>query len=304
MKISSVRRKEIYGIIGYPIKHTLSPAMHKAAFGELGIDAQYRPFELEPVGLEGFLGGDIVVSDTKGQSISAKDIAGFNITIPHKVAAFRFFIKNKTVKPEAQVFIAGAVNTVKRSGSHLYCYNTDIDGFIMSLQQDLKFCAKGKTAFVFGSGGAGRAVVAGLASQEIDAKKIYLYDINKEATESAKRHFFSCRAHFEDINRLEFIPAGQIKEKINESDLLVNASFLGMKEGDGSLVDKGLLHKGLSVYDVVYNRKTRLVEDAQARGLRAINGLGMLLYQGVVSFEIWTGRRAPIDAMRKALTKC
>ena len=101
--------------------------------------------------------------------------------------------------------------------------------------------------------------------------------------------------------KIDFLDEDQIADKIKECQLLVNASPLGMKEGDGSPVEKSLLHKDLSVYDVVYNRQTQLIKYAKAAGLNAAGGLKMLLYQGVIAFEIWTGQKAPEDVMRKAL---
>jgi shikimate dehydrogenase len=130
-----------------------------------------------------------------------------------------------------------------------------------------------------------------------------MYDINKEAMESAKRHFLSSRSEDFVKDNLEFISKEEIPKKLTESDLLVNASPVGMKESDGSVIDKDLLHKGLSIYDVVYNRQTQLIKDAKSLGLPCTDGLGMLLYQGAASFEFWTNQKPPIEIMREALNK-
>jgi len=308
-KESSIK---IYGLIGYPVKHSLSPAMHNAAFKylkerkKINYDAEYRLFEIKPEELKDFLlNKDFLVKDTTGKSFYAKEIEGFNITIPHKVKAREILLpgdfgltKEVTVRQDHYVFLSGAINTVKRDKNRLEYYNTDSGGFIESLKEDLEFDTKDKNILIFGCGGAGRAVIAALTWKDTNISKIYIYDTNKEAVESAKKHF----DRFDFVkDKLEFILAEQIPEKIEGLDLLVNASPVGMNEGDGSVVDKSLLHRGLSIYDVVYNRETQLIKDAKSLGLHVTDGLGMLLYQGAYSFEFWTDRVAPVEIMRQAL---
>ena len=298
----------IYGLIGYPVRHSLSPLMHNAAFKKLGIDAEYRLFEVRPEELENFLLKDVPVNDSEGKRFSSQEIKGFNITIPHKVRAREILwpidgsglIKNITVRQEYYVFLSGAINTVKRDLIKLYYYNTDAEGFMKSIEEDLALNTNGKNVLVFGCGGAGRAVIAGLTWKNTGIKKIYIYDTSKEVIESAKKHF----SRFDFVkDKLEFISLEQVPEKIKEVNLLVNASPVGMKEGDSSVVDSSLLHKGLYVYDVVYNRKTQLIKDVEQLGLLAVGGSGMLLYQGVAAFELWTGKKAPVEVMREALEK-
>ena len=296
----------LYGLIGYPVKHSLSPLMHNAAFKALGIDAEYRLFEVKPEELNGFLFGSISVKDTEGKSFLSKDIIGFNITIPHKVRALEYLIKNTTVRSDFSVAGPGAVNTVKRGSDKLYYHNTDVEGFTKALIEDLKFDTKNKNVFVFGGGGAGRAVVTALSTEGMEVEKIYIYDINKETMKSIEKHF----SKFDEVkDKLECLSREEIAEKIRDSNLLVNASPVGMKEGDPSVIeDKKLLHKDLYVYDVVYNRKTQLVKDAKSLDLPARGGLEMLLYQGVAAFELWKPEKKPlsdevIDKMRQALNK-
>lgn len=255
---------DTYGIIGWPVKHSLSPAMHNAAFKKLGIDAEYRKFEVKPADLEDFL-------------LNRKDVLGFNVTVPHKVRAKE--ILDRVV--DEKIACVDAINTVKREGSKIKYANTDVAGFLTSLREDLKFDHKDKNVLLIGCGGAGRAIIAGLSKS---AKKIYAYDSNPDAIKSS--------------GILQCISAKEIPEIIKDCQLLVNATPIGMKKGDSSPIDKELLHKNLFVYDVVYNRETELVKAAKGP---AVGGLGMLLYQGVHAFEFWTGKRAPIDVMRKAL---
>ncbi|MBU1061592.1 MAG: shikimate dehydrogenase [Candidatus Omnitrophica bacterium] len=286
---------DTYGLIGWPVKHSLSPAMHNAAFEALNIKAEYKLFPVKPEELEDFL-------------LNRKDVKGFNITVPHKVRALHFFLEGTTVShPHAfnqAYLLADAVNTVKRDGDQLECRNTDIQGFREALINGLKFNPSNKCVFVFGCGGAGRAVIASLLEDGMDVRKIYVYDINKLIIDDCKKHFF--KEEFAGIvrQRLEFVSQEQIQKYIRVSELLVNATTVGMKEGDdSSVIDKNLLHKDLSVYDVVYNRETQLIKDAKALGLPTSGGLGMLLYQGASAFEFWTGRRAPVDVMREALAR-
>lgn len=293
---------DIYGLIGYPVKHSLSSAMHNAAFEALNINAEYRLFEVEPEKLEDFLlKPDKIFKDTKGNSIRAGDILGFNITVPYKVRALEIasLIKNAVPRQYSEVVLSGAINTVKRENGKLHYRNTDTVGFMKSLREDLKFNSANKNIFIFGCGGAGRAIIAGLICKGAGIKKIFIYDLNKDAIDSAQKHFSKLSAWIE--GELEFISLEQIPEKVKDCALLINASPLGMKEGDGSVINKDLLHVNLSVYDVVYNRQTQLIKDAKSAGLNAVNGLGMLLYQGLKAFELWTGKKAPVEVMRKAL---
>lgn len=289
----------LYGLIGYPVKHSLSATMHNAAFKHLGIDAEYRLFEVPPAELENFLSGGFVIGD----NLFSRDVAGFNITIPYKVRALEFLQKGIAPVSDINVAAAGAINTVKRDGKKLYYRNTDKDGFLKSLIGDLKFNPENKTIFIFGAGGAGRAITAGLFPQAgFKVKGVYLYDIKKEVVESARSHF----NNFDWIKeKIEYVSSSEaISEKIAQCQLLVNASPLGMKEQNPSPIDKNLLHKDLYVYDVVYNRTTQLVKDAEERKCRAAcGGLGMLLYQGVDAFNLWLKPKyeAPVEVMRKAL---
>lgn len=290
--------KKIYGLIGYPVKHSLSPAMHNAAFKYYGMEneCEYRLFEVEPRELNGFLKGENTIN-----GVFSKDILGFNVTIPHKISAL---IKDTIVRVDNTVLLAGAVNTVKRKEGKLFYRNTDSEGFIKSLQEDLKFHAQNKQVIIIGCGGAGRAVIAGLITKGMDIKKIYAYDSSLEAVESAKKHFYSLTGIIENVQeKLKFVSKEEIPEKIKYCQLLVNASPAGMRDGDGSPIDKNLLHKDLYVYDVVYNRSTELVKTAKEKCGGAANGLGMLLYQGVLAWEFWTGKEAPVKKMREALEK-
>ncbi|MFA7676877.1 MAG: shikimate dehydrogenase [Candidatus Omnitrophota bacterium] len=293
-------KKTIYGLIGFPVKHSLSPAMHNAAFGHCRIPAEYRLLETSPEALEDFL-------------LNNKELAGFNITIPHKVKACEILEKNfpfnRSTKATQEdlyyVKLSGAVNTVKRNVEGVDYYNTDARGFLRSLEEDLRFNPKDKSVFLVGCGGAGRAVLAALSWKNLGVKKIYIYDLSQKAIDSLKKHFLTLPKEWRSIleQKIEVISNDQVAEKIKFCQLLVNTSPVGMKEGGSLPIDKNLLHKDLFVYDVVYNRETELIKEARSRGLSATGGLGMLLYQGAIAWEIWTGMRAPVREMKEALLK-
>jgi len=313
--------KKIYGLIGYPVRHSLSPLMHNAAFHALKINAEYRLFEVRPQDLEDFLLTDKLIKDIQDDDVRAKDISGFNITIPHKVKA-REILENafprdasspKALDASYFVTFTGAVNTVKRETDRLEYFNTDAPGFLRSLTEELKFNTDGTTILVVGCGGAGRAVIAALGRATFTAieaerepiRKIFISDIDTAAINSAKEHF--CRvSQFSYLkDTCEFILAKELPDIVKDCDLLINASPIGMRGEDVSVVDKKLLHEDLYIYDIVYNRdqETRLVRDARSRRLRVADGLSMLLYQGMDAFQIWTNQEAPVDVMRKALNE-
>lgn len=299
----------LYGLLGYPVKHSLSPIMHNAAFEYLGIPAHYTLFELPPERLDSFLKGQGQVEDIYGNKYSAGEICGFNITIPHKVKAKEILesLPNQKDNPDFQqelyyyVQLSGAVNTVKRINGELRYWNTDVLGFLNSLKEDLHFHPKNKNVLVIGCGGAGRAVIAALSWHENLAKKIYIYDSCSQALDSAQRHF-SRFTFLKDI--LVFISDfSALSEIVYQSDLLVNASPLGMKPEDKPPIELDWLvkNKKLCVFDLVYNRPTQLVVSAKKLALAATDGLGMLLHQGMVSFKLWTEKDPPRQIMEKAL---
>ncbi|MDP3804463.1 MAG: shikimate dehydrogenase, partial [Candidatus Omnitrophota bacterium] len=221
-------------------------------------------------------------------------IAGINVTIPHKIKAKAYLDDNGTLDENAKRL--GAVNTIKISeDGSLYGFNTDGPGFYRSLLEDLRFEPEGKNIFVLGAGGAARAVIMYLGS---GPKKIRVFDIDKEKTRDLKNHYDK----YYDGKKLFIAGQDDFLETLKNSDLLINATPVGMKESDPSPVDKGLFRQGLRIYDLVYNRPvTQLVKEANSMKLHAVTGIGMLLYQGAIAFEIWTGKKAPVAVMKKAL---
>jgi len=274
--------KRIYGIIGHPVRHSLSPAMQNAAFNELGIDAEYSVFDVAPDELGSFLG-----------DIRRKNISGINVTIPHKIDALLYVDKHGTLDANARRL--GAINTILSDGASLQGYNTDGPGFYRSLVEELKFEPEGKNIFVLGAGGAATAIVMYLGRAP---GKIFVSDVDAGKAESLKAHYVK---YYEKGN-LEIVAPGDIGTAIAASQLFINATPAGMKETDPLPIDISFLHPGLYVYDLVYNRPvTGLVKEAQRKRLHAATGLGMLLHQGAIAFEIWTGKKAPVAMMKRAL---
>lgn len=271
--------QRIFGLIGYPVKHSLSPLMHNAAFKALNLDASYELFELKPQELEAFF-----------KTLPQKNISGLNVTIPYKEQVLPFLDK---IAEQAELI--GAVNTIAVSTDKLEGFNTDGDGFLRHLKDDLGFDPEGKNISVIGAGGAGKAVTVTLS--KAGARSIFIYDIEKSKSEKLISHLK------ENFSNVEFKQADSIEGlDIKGSGLLVNATPIGMRESDPLIISPEFISKGLLVYDLIYNPKeTKLLKLAKERGALVSNGLGMLLCQGALSFEIWTGEKAPKDVMRKAL---
>lgn len=271
-----------YGLIGHPVEHSLSPAMQNAAFAAAKVDAEYKLFNVAPDSLEAFL-----------KDLIKNNIAGANVTIPYKVKAKEYIEKNGVLDKYAERL--GAVNTIKVEGGKLKGFNTDGPGFYRSLVEDLKFEPEGKTVFVLGAGGAARAIIMYLGN---GPKKIYVDDIETRMAEEIKKHY----EKYYDRRKLEVVKKGAVKDALNSADLLIQATPVGMDDRDPPPIDIELLHPGIRVYDLVYNKPmTKLVEWAAKKKLHAATGLGMLLYQGAMAFELWTGKKAPVDVMKKAL---
>lgn len=256
---------KLAGLFGYPVSHTISPKMHNAAFKYLGLDIVYIPFSVHPKDLE-----------TAVKALPALGFIGINVTIPHKQTIMKYL---DVITPSAKMI--GAVNTILVKGKKLIGYNTDGIGFVRSLKN---YSLKGKTMFLLGAGGAGRAVA--IQSKLNGLKRIFIADkLTGRARGLARR----CRGTV----------VANIREALRESDIIVNATPIGLRPDDPVSIPAEWIPKGRLVYDLIYNpEKTKLLKK-----VKGINGLGMLLYQGASSFEIWTGKRAPIGVMRRAIWK-
>jgi shikimate dehydrogenase len=265
----------VFGLIGNPVEHSLSPPMHEAAYRELDMDARYVTFEPAP---------DDAASAVEGAA--ALGVAGLNVTIPFKRDIL------DVVDPDPLAERIGAVNTVDFSTDPPTGYNTDAAGVRRALSHH-GVALDGRDAVVVGAGGAGRAVAFTLAD---DCASVHVANRTVERAESLADDVRASADATVTAGGLD-----TLADRVPSADLLVNATSVGM-EGDETPVPADLLHSDLAVLDAVYSPiETRLLRDADAAGATTVDGAWMLLFQGVVAFERWTGRDAPVDAMNDAL---
>lgn len=280
IKISGSTRP--FAVLGHPIGHTLSPVMHNAAFEKLGWDALYLAFDVKPDRLMSVL-----------PAMRSMGFGGVNLTIPHKEVAFKGL-----EHLDASAQLLGAVNTVQfANDGRMIGHNTDGFGFIRALEEAFGKAVAGDAVFVLGSGGAGRACAL-MAAQE-GARAITLSDVE---VERCQRVAAEIRARFPDVaTRVAAGAAEQIADA-READVVVQATPVGMKEGDASLLPPEAFRPGQRAFDLIYHvPKTVFMRAAEQGGAQASNGLGMLLHQGARAFQIWTGVVPPIVEMRRAL---
>lgn len=292
---------ELFGLFGYPLGHTLSPHMHEAAFRELGIDANYLVLELTPKAFRKTM-----------RALSRVLLSGFNVTVPYKETVLKYLDK---VSTEAKAI--GAVNTVYKKGNLWFGTNTDMEGFLISLAREGGFISKNKKIVVLGAGGASRAVTYGLSQK--GAKEIVVVDA---VPGKARGLVGSLKQTFRGTRFLELLAGAlELRWHILEADLVINATPLGLKKADPLPVPPAWIPKsdkkiklapqgralqkpdcGSKLFmDLIYNpAETAFLKIAKKRGHRTLNGLGMLVLQGARAFQYWTGKKPPIQVMRKA----
>ena len=270
---------KVVGVMGWPVEHTLSPAMHNAAFKATGLNWRYLPLPVHP--------------DRLGQAVHglrALGFAGCNVTVPHKQAVMGYLDE---ITAEAKAI--GAVNTILvQADGRMTGHNTDADGFLRSLVgRGLQ--PEGKRTVVIGAGGAARAVAYALASA---GTPITILNRTLSRAEYLVADLASLFPSL-SLRSLSLTP-GTLRQEVTSADLLVNTTSLGMwPHVDGSpWPDEFPLPVSLTVFDLVYNPlETRLMRQARKAGARAIGGLEMLVYQGVAAWELWTGQKAPVEMM-------
>lgn len=270
---------KVYAVLGHPVGHTLSPLMHNAAFEALEMDAVYLAFDVPPEKLMGVL-------------VTVKDIGfgGVNLTVPLKEVAARGLAG---LDESAQLL--GAVNTVKFTPDGMIGYNTDGEGFRRAVEEAFGTPVEGKSVFVCGTGGAGRAVALTCAGSGV--KRIGLADV--DGTRATKLAMEIETKYFTEVS-----VAKDRDAEARKAELVVQATPLGMSPADASPLGPGAFRAGQLAFDLVYVQvETPFMKAAKAAGAKAANGLGMLLHQGAKAFEIWTGVKPPVDVMRKVLEK-
>lgn len=269
---------QLCAVIGNPVAHSMSPAIHNRAFAELDLDYVYVAFHVEDVAA--------AVAGMRGLG----NFRGLSVTIPHKVSIIRYL--DEVAEVDRGI---GSVNTVVNEGGRLKGYGSDGPGALQALL-DAGVRVDGKRVTIIGSGGAARAIAFTLAAKA-RPEGLYLLGVIESELKALTR----------DLARKTSAPAksrllepGILEEWLSESQILIHCTPVGMHPNTKeSAVPKALLHRDLAVMDIVYNPlKTKLLADAEARGLKTISGVEMFVNQAVIQFELWTGRKAPRDAMR------
>jgi len=267
------------GLLGHPVRHSLSPRLHQAAYGALALDWAYLAFDVAPSCLEAALRG-----------ASALGMIGLSVTMPHKDAAAQFATRRSAV-----VRLLGAANTLTFSGRQIVADNTDGAGLIADLRQGVPFEPSGRRCAVIGAGGAARAAVVALA--EAGAREVLI--VNRTPARAFKA--------------ASLVPGrGRVArpEELDAADLVVNATPIGMladggrggSASDKVLVDASRLGSGQIVVDLVYDPPvTEWLAQAAANGARIRGGLGMLVHQAALQVELWTGSAAPLSVMWRAV---
>jgi shikimate dehydrogenase len=267
--------KKIYGILGDPVAHSLSPVMHNAAFEILGMDAVYLAFRVSKPDLEAAIKG-----------AKSLGIAGLNVTIPLKEKALVFVDADEVTKR------IGAINTIDFSSGTPVGYNTDGLGSMQILQETVGELTA-KNVLILGAGGAARAIAF-----HLDAKGAKVTLANRTEARAAQ---VAALLRSADAIGLD----AELKKHVQAADILINATSIGMHpHEEATLVTADMMHPDLVVFDIVYNPlETRLLKEAKYAGVRKIvNGVKMLVYQGAASFKLWTNAKPPIDVMEKAVT--
>ena len=273
------------GIIGYPIDHSISPIFQQAALDYIGIDAIYEKWEVTPEKV-----GDFV------NQLRAPDSLGINVTLPYKRAVIPFLDE-----VDEWATSAGAVNTIVNQGGHLSGHNTDGPGFLQALLNETGYDPKGTSALILGAGGAARGILLALVRGGVESIVI--------ANRTLERAGELSRLSYDNgvASKAISISGDALNEAANSADLIVNCTSLGMSHGPdeyGSPLSADQIPATAIVNDLVYNPlETPLIREAQTAQATTLGGLHMLVYQGALSFQMWTGQAPPVAVMLEAATK-
>ena len=273
----------LMGLFASPSAHSISPIIHNNAFEKLGLNYVYLSFEVNKDNLK-----------DAAQSIKTLNMRGVNLSMPNKKEVIQYLDEiSETAK------LSQSVNTIVNDNGILKGYSTDGKGFFKSLEEE-KIFMKDKNITILGTGGASIAIISQAVFEEI--KNIFVFKRDKNWKEQKKildniASKTNCNI---ELNSLE--DKNILKRKIEESDLLINATSVGMKEDFSLIEDKSFFRKDLIVSDIIYNpEKTKLLQIAEKEGCKIINGIGMLLYQGALSFELWTNKKMPVDYIKEII---
>ncbi|MDA7026865.1 shikimate dehydrogenase [Bacillus sp. CLL-7-23] len=270
--------KPIYGLIGNPVAHSMSPDIHNAAFQDLSLDGYYHAFCVKNESLEEAVNG-----------MRALGIQGFNVTIPHKVSIIKYLDR---IDQSAKIL--GAVNTVRREKEQLVGYNTDGEGFLKSLKQSLKKPIDELMILIIGAGGAARAIFTTLASQH--PKQL---DVANRTPQKAEA-FISL---YEGKTRA--LSLAEAEKNLASYDVLIQTTSVGMHPNlEACPLNVTKAKKTCLVCDIIYNPlKTAFLKQAEAKGLEILNGIGMFIGQAALSFKLWTGHEPDMEKMKSIVLR-
>ena len=277
MAVVDVKTK-LVGLLGNPLGHSFSPAMHNKAFATLGLNYFYFPIEVQPEDLR-----DVVTG------ISKMNFAGYNVTIPHKIQIMQHL---DHVHELARVI--GAVNVVTLKDGIATGYNTDGEGFLRSLESEAGISVAGKRFFIIGAGGAARAIAMTMAFK--GAGKVFICNRTAQKADALVQ---GLNAAVRPCAEAIAMDAAPIAAALRNTDVLINTTSVGMHPKEDALpIPADLVPQGMIVSDIVYNPvKTRLLRVAASKGCKPVTGLGMLVYQGAEAFRLWTGAEPPVAEM-------
>lgn len=275
-------KTKLAGIIGYPLTYTLSPKIQNIAFSNTGLNWCYVPLRVENKNLFNAMKG-----------LKALGFKGVNVTMPYKESILEYIDE---LDPSAK--IVEAVNTISIIEEKLIGYNTDGTGFLKSIQEDANFDLKDKKALITGAGGAAKSIAVSLASAEVT--KIIILNRTLEKAQIIEKLL---KKFFQNIEISSFDFNADLKKAFSEVDVIINTTPIGMDAAINQtpapveyILDKHF------VYDLIYQPKeTLFLNQAKKRGAKTLNGIGMLVYQGAASFEIWTGIYPQTEPMFKAI---
>ena len=271
-------KTKLFALIGDPVEGSVSPAMHNAAFKFLGLDCVYLALRVPRVGLADAISG-----------VKALGFAGLNVTHPHKIA-----VVGMLDELDESAGSVGAVNTIKNDNGKLIGFNTDGEGAVRALERKVGKL-KGKKVLLLGAGGAGRAIAFSLVKADAELTVANRTASKAEELASSIKQKLGVDIGLMGLGRTELAHA------IKSADVLINATSVGMRPDVGTLVTADMMHEGLVVNDIVYEPlQTRLLREAARAGAKVVDGLGMLVHQGALAFEIWTGKKPPIEVMERA----
>lgn len=296
-------RTKIVGVIGSPVSHSRSPQMHNAALAKAGLDYVYIPFQVPTEAIEQAING-----------FKALNVIGINVTLPHKQDVIPFLT---SISREAELI--GAVNTLSFVNGKIHGENTDAPGFLRALEEGGNLIPIGKDVVVLGAGGSARAVVVALALAGVRSIIIANRTVSKainlanelsnkiKVDDKGYNSVFSSDSNKDVIQKTVLTGMGlddtRLPDAIRSSNLLVNTASSSMDDSHPLLINPDWLHSDTTVYDIVYTPPlTTLLRTASERNCKIVGGIGMLVHQGAIAFEIWTGIEPCVDTMKRALS--